>query len=130
MATATETQRGSQSLNRLLRIGIKPLTKLRPKPQVSAAFRCSSIGIDAYGIDPKISVLLRIAEGFESGEQIRLDILGVDFAILANVYVCCWLRRSPAPGQSFVRLFHVVFFAKLFDDQFAFDERVLEAAPP
>jgi hypothetical protein len=28
-------------------------TKLRPKPQVSAAFRCSSIGIDAESIDPK-----------------------------------------------------------------------------
>jgi hypothetical protein len=47
LATATETQRGPQGPNRLLRIGIKPLTKLRPKPQVSAAFRCSSIGIDA-----------------------------------------------------------------------------------
>jgi hypothetical protein len=46
--------RGPQSPNRLPRIGIKavrgktkPLTKLRPKPQVSAAFHCSSIGIDA-----------------------------------------------------------------------------------
>jgi hypothetical protein len=52
LATATETQRSPQSPNRLLRIGIKPLTKLRPKPQVSAAFRCSSIGIDAYRNDP------------------------------------------------------------------------------
>ena len=38
LATATETQRRPKSPNRLLRIGIKPLTKLRPKPQVSAAF--------------------------------------------------------------------------------------------
>jgi hypothetical protein len=52
--------KGAQSPNRLLRIGIKavrgktkPLTKLRPKPQVSAAFRCSSIGINAYCIDPR-----------------------------------------------------------------------------
>ena len=86
--------------------------------------------VNAYGIYPKISVLLGITKGFESGEQIRSHILGVDFATLANAYICCWLCRSPAPGQRFVRLFDRGLFAKLVDDQFASDERVLEAAPP
>jgi hypothetical protein len=52
LATATETHRGAREPEQAsagLESGqceAKP-TKPRPKPQVSAAFRCSSIGIDA-----------------------------------------------------------------------------------
>jgi hypothetical protein len=47
-----------------------PLTKLRFKPQVSAAFALVSILMDAYGVNPKPSRLCGKSQTTQSGFEV------------------------------------------------------------